>query len=540
MSLTHTSMKNVLLGLSLLMAVVSYSQIKIEAETGTFSGVQVESSIQGYSGSGYVTGFDNDGDKLTITFNTPKTATYKFEITYNATSYKEQELIINYEKQGNIIMPQTTGFQKENVGGVFLQQGVNIITIVKSWGYVQIDNLIFTEVPPHTYTITSSLINSNSDSKTKAVWDYLKSNFGKKVISGQVSYWNELIQLAGKEPKLRAFDFQPYTQGYAYNWDNKINGHAFGWKDEGITEGIIDWYNQTNGCGLVSVQWHWHSPTGGSPGKNTFYTNQTTFSATRAVNPSNAEYSLIIQDIDSIATQLKKLQVAGVPVLWRPLHEAGGAWFWWGAEGSVPALKLWDIVYDRLTNHHQLNNLIWVWSTPEEDWYPGNNKLDVFGFDSYPGEFNYATQKAMFDKYYDISGGQKIIAMTENGPIPAIDALKQQDAMWAYFASWDDLVSAQNSISHIQSSYANSLVITQNDPCGVLTSFKENESPTFSLFPNPAKQLVRFSEIESYSLRTLQGQVIQSGNADHISLSHLASGVYLVEVRGSVKKLYVE
>ena len=533
-------MKNILTSLSLLMSVVSYSQIKIEAETGALTGVQVESSIKGYSGTGYVTGFDTDGDKLTITFNAPKTATYKLEITYNATSYKEQELIINYEKQGNIVMPQTNGFQKGNIGGVYLQQGSNIFTILKSWGYVQIDNLIFTEVPPHTYNVTSSLINPNSNTKTKDVWAYLKNNFGKKVISGQVSYWDELIQLSGKEPKLRAFDFQPYTQGYAYNWNNAINGHAFGWKDERITEGIIDWYNQTNGCGLVSVQWHWHSPTGGAPGKNTFYTDQTNFSVTKAVNPANAEYALIIQDIDSIATQLKKLQVAGIPVLWRPIHEAGGAWFWWGAEGSVSALKLWDIVYNRLTNYHKLNNLIWVWSTPEQDWYPGNNKLDVFGFDSYPGEFNYATQKAMFDKYYDISGGQKIIAMTENGPIPNIDALKLQDAMWAYFASWDNLVKDQNATSHIQSSFANSMVITQNDPCGVLTFVEEIETQLFELYPNPAQQVVYFSTDESYSLRTLQGQIIESGNGTQISLSHLASGVYLVEVRGSIKKLYVE
>lgn len=42
----------------------------------------------------------------------------------------------------------------------------------------------------------------------------------------------------------------------------------------------------------------------------------------------NANYTLLIKDIDTIAVQLKKLQDNGVPVLWRPLHEAEGKWFW--------------------------------------------------------------------------------------------------------------------------------------------------------------------------------------------------------------------
>jgi mannan endo-1,4-beta-mannosidase len=45
-------------------------------------------------------------------------------------------------------------------------------------------------------------------------------------------------------------------------------------------------------------------------------------------------------------------------VLWRPLHEADGAWFWWGAKGPKIFKKMWRIMYDRLTNYHQLHNLL--------------------------------------------------------------------------------------------------------------------------------------------------------------------------------------
>lgn len=530
-------MKNILGLILIAISTLSMAQITIQAETATLVGTQVESWEQGYTGTGYVTGLDNEGDKLTINFTVPTTASYKLEITYSAGSYKEQNLLVNNISQGKLLMPVTNGFETSTVGGVFLEAGAASITIESVWGYVLIDKFTLTEKPPHNYNITTSLINPNTDAKTVAVWDYLKANYGKKIISGQIDNWDNLVAVAGKEPKIAAIDFQPYTQGYNYNWRN--GAHAIGWKDAGRTEELIDWYNSTEGCGIATIQWHWSSPSGSTPGVNSFYTNQTTFSVTNAVDPTKPEYDLIIEDIDSIATQLKKLETAGVPVLWRPLHEAGGAWFWWGAEGSEAALELWDIVYDRLTNHHNLNNLIWVWSTPEEDWYPGNDKLDVFGFDSYPGAYNYATQKAIFDQYYELCAGEKIIAMTENGPIPDIDALKTQDAMWSYFSSWNEHVINENTTVHIQSSYANSLVITQDDPCGVISG-DELVNKELSLYPNPTTGPVKLKGNSLYVVYSITGKEQLRGNSDMVDLTALPDGVYLIQQEGLIDKVIKE
>jgi len=38
----------------------------------------------------------------------------------------------------------------------------------------------------------------------------------------------------------------------------------------------------------------------------------------------------VLRDLDAVAAELKLLQDVRVPVLWRPLHEANGRWFWWG------------------------------------------------------------------------------------------------------------------------------------------------------------------------------------------------------------------
>lgn len=43
---------------------VPINNATLEAEEGTLSGVEIETSRPGFSGTGYVTSFDNDTDKL--------------------------------------------------------------------------------------------------------------------------------------------------------------------------------------------------------------------------------------------------------------------------------------------------------------------------------------------------------------------------------------------------------------------------------------------------------------------------------------------
>jgi hypothetical protein len=71
-----------------------------------------------------------------------------------------------------------------------------------------------------------------------------------------------------------------------------------------------------------------------------FYTAASDFNVESALRDTgNANYTLLIKDIDDIAVQLGLLRDAGVPVIWRPLHEAEGGWFWWGAKGPEVCKK---------------------------------------------------------------------------------------------------------------------------------------------------------------------------------------------------------
>ena len=81
------------------------------------------------------------------------------------------------------------------------------------------------------------------------------------------------------------------------------------------------------------------------------------------VTPGTPLHRRWLAQVDGIPGYLKRLQRKKVPVLWRPYHEMNGGWFWWGQKrGEGGYRTLWRLMYDRLTHHHKLNNLLWVWN----------------------------------------------------------------------------------------------------------------------------------------------------------------------------------
>jgi mannan endo-1,4-beta-mannosidase len=507
---------------------------EVEAESGVLNGVQTSTATSGYSGTGYVTGFDNADDYLTVSVKVPSKAFYSIVITYrSASGFKTQYISINGSGNSPINFTQSDGFAQTNVGKYLFNQGENTISIRNYWGWVELDKFSILTAVPNVYDITTTLIDADADIATSNLYKYLRDNYRTKIISGHTEgHQGTIKDISGYSPKLHGFDFQHYTEGYPYLW--KDGGFSFGAEDDGSTDRAIDFYKNKNG--IVTFHWHWHSPSGGEVGKNTFSTWLTTFDVSKAVTPGTTEYDLIIRDIDAIAVQLKKLQDAGVPVLWRPLHEAGGGWFWWGAKGAEPAKKLWDILYDRLENHHQLNNLIWVWSTPETDWYPGNDKVDILGYDSYPGAFNYSSQKNMFDVMHTLSNGKKIVAMTENGPIPDVNECLTYDAPWAYFMTWNNSLSYDNSEAHIKDIYTNSKTITLEAKQTELNFIADG---VYKITPKHSGKPL---EVEKASLKD-GGNVIQStySGADHErwNVKKLSDGYYSITNVKSGKALDV-
>lgn len=97
--------------------------------------------------------------------------------------------------------------------------------------------------------------------------------------------------------------------------------------------------------------------------------------------------------LDLVADYALRLQDAKVPVIFRPLHEHNGGWFWWGAKycSSEQFVELFQYTVKYMRDTKQVHNFLYAISpngpfkTPGEylDRYPGNRYVDIMGFDTY-------------------------------------------------------------------------------------------------------------------------------------------------------------
>ena len=94
-------------------------------------------------------------------------------------------------------------------------------------------------------------------------------------------------------------------------------------------------------------------------------------------------------------------------------------------------------MYDRLTNYHKINNLIWVWNGQNVNYYPGDDVVDIMGYDVYAEAGDYSSKKDYFDYVKSATDTNKIIALTENGTMFDPEAAMNDGTRWSYFATWN-------------------------------------------------------------------------------------------------------
>ena len=298
----------------------------------------------------------------------------------------------------------------------------------------------------------SKPVSENLNEAGQGVFNYLRSIYGKNIIATQqmmnTECYEDLVyyNATGDLPAMKGFDFIFNTGAYV---------------DDYMTEEAIEWHQETGG--LVTFTWHWNVPRDiDNPDMGTaFYQEDIiNWSQINAVTPGTKEYEQVIHDIDTIAIELQRLESAGVTVLFRPLHEASGAWFWWGIQDRSSAenevfQKLWYIIYDRLENYHQLTNLIWVWNGQSKHCYIHPNSYDIAGIDYYATSENhtacrgqyehlaslndYNYEKAGVEGYSTLDDGYngKMLAMSECGYIPDPADCVATDTMWLYYMIWN-------------------------------------------------------------------------------------------------------
>ncbi|WP_448660221.1 glycosyl hydrolase [Sphingomonas sp. CJ99] len=267
-----------------------------------------------------------------------------------------------------------------------------------------------------------TLANPSASPSARSLYRYLWSIYGRHTLTGQQeSFWRaegptyELDYLKTHTGKLPAILGMDYIEPADFA---NVNARAIAWYRRG---------------GIPTICWHW-----GAPDKGTGYDNsKQPFDLKAAMTPGTPQHAAMMRDIDQIADQLTVIRDAGVPVLWRPLHEFSGEWFWWGQWGAAGFKALWRLIFDHFTHRRGLDNLIWVlgWAgqNVSADYDPGRDSYDIAGADIYAPD--HGPLAAMFGQVKAIVGDSVPICLHENGPVPD-PALLGPDADWLWFMTW--------------------------------------------------------------------------------------------------------
>lgn len=425
---------------------------------------------------------DQKGTTISVEVEVEEAGLYELTVCYCEPSdpnKKVQYLNINGVNQGEISFPHNLTFEETSGGIVMLEKGVNVIEFKAYWGYTYFDYLTVKPADESLKTLSPDrqLSNPNASDSAKRLYNYLCDQYGNHILSGQQEYCGshnynlyadpdnyikdneqefEYIQeKTGKMCAVRGIDFLNYRSNATW--------------DDNAAERTIQWVNEYKG--IATVVWHWSVPSEEGSTDCNFYVesasaNYTTFSISRALEEGTWENEVLMADIAEIAKQLTKLKEADVPVLWRPLHEAEGGWFWWGAEGAENCKKLYRLLYDQLTNVYGLDNLIWVWTgyaySTSPDWYPGDDVVDIVGYDKYNAVDGLPNLSSISSTFYSLvksTDGKKMVTMSENDSIPSLENLLNDKAGWLYFCPW----------------YMNYLTSEQNNPVDNLIEIYNSE-----------------------------------------------------------------
>ena len=435
-----------------------------EAEDATLTGGAKKTSNSDFSGGAGVTGVNGEQDS--IVFNVSVDASGFYDITlvsYAKDEGRTNNLLIDGANSGSLVSSTSTELEDVTVGYIYLEAGEHEISVTPSWGWVDYDCLKLTACDINVkdiYNVTAKLSNPNADDNTKRLYNFLCDIYGKYTLTGQTGdegrESNEYLAIkneTGKEFAVLGMDVMNYSGTAAAQGANSDT-----------VERAYDWY--VNAGGIVQLWWHWHSPAGYIPeGANwysSFYKESSSIDLDKAMNGEDETlYNLLIEDIDRISEQLARLRDCGVPVIWRPLHEASGGWFWWGSCSPESYIKLYKLMYDRMTNYHNLTNLIWVLGYAgdvRDGWYVGDDYCDIVGSDTYDGTVN----RHGYDRLTLIAP-HKPKCFHECGILPPIEEFTKSGTMWAWFMIWHTKWLFDNGGESLKAFYNSDKALTLDD-----------------------------------------------------------------------------
>lgn len=416
-----------------------------QAEDAEMTGAVTEMNVEfpGYNGESYVGNFTDPADTVVFTAEVPEDGVYTLSFNTCA-GYSDSDKInpvtVDGEAVGSITTVMGKEFSESRLENVYLTAGTHKIAAGTEWGWYFVDQLTITPgegISDDVYNVTAELCDEKAFDNSKRLYKFLCDIYGKYTLTGQNcdtgKFGKEMTLIhdqTGEYPAVLGLDMIEYTP-------SRVE-HGSAGKSVDYAK---DFY--LNSGGIVTMCWHWNAPSAylvnstEHPWYSGFYKEATTIDLDKIADGTDAAgKDALIADIDAICEAMQPLTEAQVPILWRPLHEASGGWFWWGNCKKESYLWLWNLIYDRMVNEHGMHNLIWVWNGQDKEWYPGDDTVDIVGIDIYPPAHSYSSQASSFAELAGWTPTRKIIALTENGVMPDPELIQRDRAVWSFFCTW--------------------------------------------------------------------------------------------------------
>ena len=222
---------------------------------------------------------------------------------------------------------------------------------------------------------------------------------------------SDIKEVCGDYPAVMGFDLGKKELG----WDKNLDAVPF----DRMREEIIAQYERG---GIITLSWHPDNPV----------TLKTAWDfsgdAVKAVLPGGEQNNRFNCWLYNIASFIKSLKTAGgksVPVIFRPWHEMGGGWFWWGAKAAEEYKQLFIYTHDQLEKKYHCNNIVWSYSPnggcdDYMKYYPGDEYVDMLGIDIYEfdkdnAKYTELTKSSLAEISAIAEKHNKIMAYTETG-----------------------------------------------------------------------------------------------------------------------------
>ncbi|NNV56496.1 beta-mannosidase [Panacibacter sp. KCS-6] len=173
---------------------------------------------------------------------------------------------------------------------------------------------------------------------------------------------------------------------------------------------------------VITISWHLNNPL---TGKSAW--DPAPKGSVAAALPGGSKNDLYKSWLDKVAIFMQSLTTAKgnyIPVIFRPFHELNGNWFWWGGNNCTPEelKQLYQFTVHYLRDIKGLHHLLYAYNTDRFnskaaylEKYPGNEWVDIMGFDIYQ-----RGPTAAFAQELDTTLGLLDAIAAENNKIPAL------------------------------------------------------------------------------------------------------------------------